>query len=109
MITHEVVDVVAVWHSLVPAAGTVNVPGCMTAAVMRWRTRIRIGLVYLYDVLIDMIVMGMVEVTVMKIIHMVTVTDGRVATIDTMLMGMIPRVPFSAAAHSYLRLLSCKH
>lgn len=102
VIANEVVDMVAVGHSLVPAAGTVGVAGIVPIAGMGGGTPLRIGLVYFNHVLVDMILVGVMEMTVVKIIYVVTVTDGRVATIDAMLMVMIPRMLIFATAHGPL-------
>ena len=90
---------VAVWHGLMPTAGTVGVPGIMSVAGMVGGTPLRIGGVHVNDVVVHMILVGVMEVTVVKIIHVVAVTDGRVATIGAMLMVMIAGMLVVAAAH----------
>lgn len=90
---------VAVWHGLMPTAGTMNVVGIMPVAGVGRGTPLRIGVVHVNHVLVHMILVGVMEVTVVKIIYVVAVTDGRVATIGAMLMVMIAGMLIVAVAH----------
>ena len=50
--------------------------------------------------LVHMVFMGMVQVTIMKIVHMVAVLDGRMATARAMFMGMVVVLVASDGDHS---------
>ena len=95
---------IAVWYGLVTAAGAVDVVGIMPFAEMGRGTVLRIGDAYFNNMLVYMISVGVMEMTVVKIVDMVTMTDGRVATIDVMLMLMTSRMLIAAIAHRPLLL-----
>ena len=103
---------VPVGYGLVSAAGTVNVVGIMPTAGMGRRTLIWIGLADLDHVLVDVVAVDVMEVTVVKIIDMVAVTDGRVTTIRAMLVVMTANVLMLAIAHrapfSFLAVVPCR-
>jgi hypothetical protein len=73
---HEVVDVVAMRHGLVPAAGTVDVACFVSAAVLICRAVIWVRRADLDDVLVDMVAVGVMQVAVMQVVHVVPVAYG---------------------------------
>lgn len=79
----EVVDVIAVRHGIMAAAGTVDVVGRMSLAGVSGRTRRRIGGVHGDRALVDMVSMHRVEMTIMKVVDMVTMADRGVTAADT--------------------------
>jgi hypothetical protein len=82
-----VVDVVAVRHRVVSAAGAVA--RLMPAAAMVGGAHLGVLAWHLDHVLVDMAFVRVVEVTIMQIIDVAAVADGRVATARTMLMSMV--------------------
>lgn len=80
--TYDVINVVEVWHSLVPALWSMN----MFPTVIKRDTIIRIGFTHFDDMFIAMILMGMVKMPVMKIINVAIMTNGGMSTIRPMNM-----------------------
>ncbi|WP_181155189.1 hypothetical protein [Burkholderia multivorans] len=96
----EIVDVVAVRYSLMPAIGAVYMAGLMAAAV--GRTLIRIfgadfDLMFVYVVAVRMM-----QVTIVEIVHVVTMLDCGVTATRAMLMFMVSMMRLIAGAHAYL-------
>ena len=82
----KIIDVVAVRHRLMTTSGSMLVACVVTCARMVGRTVGRIGGVHFELVLVHVVPMRMVEVTVVKIVDMPIVLDGRMATIVPMRM-----------------------
>lgn len=102
VIANEVVDMVAVGHGLVPAARAVNMPGFMAFPGMNRCTRIRIGRTDVNHMLVDMVAVRVMEMTVVKIVDMVAVTDRRVAAAGAVLMVVSAGMLVLAVAHGHL-------
>lgn len=85
----EVVDMVSVRHCLMPAVRAVAMPGLMPTAPMGWGTCRRVLLGDIKPMFIDMVVMRVVEVSVMEIIGVAIMGDGRMSAVHTMLMPML--------------------
>ena len=77
----QVVDVVAVRHGLVPAAGAVGVGGVVSFAGVTRRTVRRVGLVDLEAVLVDVVAVGMMQVAVVQVVDVPFVIDADVAAL----------------------------
>lgn len=84
MTVDQVVDVVSVRHRVVATPRTVHVVGGVTPAVVRRRADIGVGLVDGQDVLVDVVVVGMMQVAVVEIVHVTVVQDARVSAAWTM-------------------------
>lgn len=80
---------VAMGHRFVSAAWAMHVTGLMTGAAVVGCATVGIAIRDLNDMLIDVIPVGMMEVTVVQVVHMVTVLDGKMAAIGAMAMRMI--------------------
>jgi hypothetical protein len=80
---------VAMGHRFVSAVWAMHVTGLMTGAPVVGRAAIGIAIRDFNDMLIDVIPVGMMEVTVVQVVHMVTVFDGNMAAIGAMAMRMI--------------------
>jgi hypothetical protein len=91
---HQIIDMVAVRHSFVPTTR----PMLMRAAVLRGALR-RVAGANGEDVLVDMIPMHVVQMSIMEIINVAFVANGRVPTVGTMFMRMVGMVLFGAGAH----------
>ncbi len=76
---------IAMGHRFVTAVRSMN----MAITIMHRDTAARIGVADFDHMLIDMIFVRMVQVTIMKIVHVVAMLDRRMATAWTMLMGVI--------------------
>ena len=61
----QVINMVAVWNSLMPTAFAMDVPRLMARAGVMRRTCVRVGFIYAEPVLIDMVAVWMMEVSVM--------------------------------------------
>jgi hypothetical protein len=83
---HEVVDMVAVGDLLVAAAGAMNVPGLMLAAGMVGRAIRRVGSAHLDDVLVDVIAVGMMQMSVVEVVEVVSMLERCVPATGAMLV-----------------------
>ena len=93
---NQIVDMVSVWDSLVAAAWTVAVrttAGVMVAAV-------GVLIADLDDVLVNMPIVGMMQMAIVKVIDVVSMADGCVSTVRAMLVC-------GGACHE-LYLLTCR-
>jgi hypothetical protein len=72
----EVVDVVAMRHGFMPAAGTVDVACFVSTAVLTRRAAVRVRLADLDDVLLDMVAVGVMQVAIVQVVHVVPVAYG---------------------------------
>jgi hypothetical protein len=93
---HEIIHVIAMRDGFVPAIWAVLV----RPASFR-RTALGILGTDRNGVLVNMIFVHMVEVTVVKIVHMAIVQDRGVAAVWTVLMGVVEMM-FFGASHDYL-------
>lgn len=100
---HNVINMVAVRHRLVPAAFAVD----MITALMGMIASIGIGFVHIQHMLVIMAVVLVVQMAVVEIIHMVAVFNGRMAATGT--VDMIVVFVGMAVAHGRLLLLMCRN
>lgn len=98
---HKIVDVVPMGNRFVSAGWPVYVIGCVAAAVMVGRTAIRVFRADLESVLIDMIGMRVVQMSIMQIVDMIAVPDGRVPAVRPVLVIVMGMMRFIAGAHDY--------
>jgi hypothetical protein len=89
VVAHQVVDVVAMRHSLMAAAIAMGVFGLVALTVVLGRAVVRVRGVHRDDVLVDVVAVGMVEVSLVQVIDVVAVLDGRVAAAGPMLVRVI--------------------
>jgi hypothetical protein len=97
----QIIDMIAVRHRLVPAAGTVLVSRLVALAAMLRRAAVGIAGRDLYDVLIDVIAMGMVQVPVVKVVGVVAMPNGGVSAVGPVLMRVIGVVGMRARGHGW--------
>jgi len=83
---HEVVNVVAVGDRGMAAIGTVLMAFFVLAAIMGWSTRGRVRRGDGQVVFLDRAAIGVVQVTIVQVIDVTIVDDGRVATAGPMLV-----------------------
>jgi hypothetical protein len=105
---HEIIDMIAVRHGLVPAARTMNMARLMTGAAMFRRADIRVRLRHLHHMLVDMVLMRVVQMTVMQIVDMVAMLHGGMAATRAMAVGVVVVVGLRTAAHRLISS-SCPH
>ena len=96
---HEVVDVIAMRDCFVAAAGTVVVP----LATDLGRTADRVFFANLDDVLVNELAFWVVQMSVLKIIYMVSVSDGDMPAMGAMMVG---HAGIGGGGHGGLLLLS---
>jgi hypothetical protein len=97
----QIVDVVAVRHRLVPAPGSMHVARLVTGAAVLRRAAVRIARRDLDHVLVSMIAMRMVQVTIVKIVDVIAVANGRMAAIGAVLMRVIGVFRICASGHGW--------
>ncbi len=79
----EVVDMIAVRDGLVAAAGSMAV----AMAANLWRAAHGVELADLYDVLVDLPVMGVKQMAILKIVDMIPMKDRGVPAVRAVLVG----------------------
>lgn len=84
MAGHEIIDMIAMWNSLVTAAGSMNVGGIMSATSMVRRASIRVLVAHFNCMFVHVIAVGMMKMAVVEVIQMVAVSDGYVAAVGSM-------------------------
>ena len=92
MAVHQIIQVVAVRNGGVAAVGSVNM--FPVVAFRSQRALVRVGVTDRNDVFIHMVTVRMVQMAVVKIIHMTLVHDGDVPAILAVEMGVV-RVSFA--------------
>jgi hypothetical protein len=88
VILHHVIDVVSVRNLRMAAVWTVDVFAAVRAALMLWGTSCRVRGTDWDRVLVDVIVVGMVEVSIVQIIDVITVLNRWVTTTRAMLVSV---------------------
>ena len=88
VILHHVIDVIPMRDLRVPAVWTVDVVAAVRAAPMLWGTLRRVRRTDGDHVLVDMVVVGMVQVSIVQIIDVVTMLDGHMAAARAMLVAV---------------------
>ena len=76
----QIIHVVAVRDRFVPASLAMPMPAFVGATVMIRRAFSRVGLIDIESVFVEVIRVGVVEMTVVQVVDMVAVADGRMAT-----------------------------
>jgi len=89
MVSDAIIHVVAVRHRRVTAAGAVHMERLMSAAAMIGGAAVGMLARYLDHMLVDVIFVRVVEVTIVQIVYVATVTHGRVSAAWPMLMSMV--------------------
>jgi hypothetical protein len=95
----QVIHVIAMRHGLMSTSWTVYMARLVTAAAMIWRAMVWILCAHFDHMLIDMIVMGMMEMAVMQIVDVVAMTNGSMAAARAMLMIVISMMRKIAGSH----------
>ena len=86
MTSDEVVDVIAMGHGLVAAAGAMDVGAVVGAALMAGRAVGRIRPGESDYMLIDMAIVEMMQMAIVQIVYVVIVLDGSMTTTGFVLM-----------------------
>jgi hypothetical protein len=98
---HQVIKMVAVRHGFVPTTR----PMLMRAAALRGALR-RVAGANWEDVLVDMIPMHVVQMSIVQIINVAFMSNGRVPAVGTMFMRMVGMVLLGAGAHGNVLFLA---
>lgn len=86
---HQIVDVVAVGHGLVPTARAMDVGGVVPLACVAVRASGRVGVVHLDPVLVVVAVVRMVQVPIVQVVHVALVPDRDVPAALAMLVVVL--------------------
>ncbi|MGU7772067.1 hypothetical protein ACV229_18085 [Burkholderia sp. MR1-5-21] len=100
MSVDQIIDVIAMRHSFVPATRPVDMAGFMAGAARR--ALVRVPCADLDPVFVDVIPVRMVQMTIMQIVDVIAMHDGGVAAARAMLMIVLRMMGFVARAHAYL-------
>ena len=103
MATDEVVDVVAVRHSLVAAASAVRVRCVVRSARVGGRARRRVARVHRDRALVDVAVVRVMEMTVVQVVRVVPVLDRRVTARLTVLGSSFDRSRLAPSLQQLLK------
>jgi hypothetical protein len=98
VIADQIIDVIAVRNGLMSATWAMFMPRFMAGTAMVRRAAVRVGGGDFDRMLVYVLAMRMVQMTVMKIIDVIAVTDGGVAAARAMLV----RVAFVRRCHRVL-------
>jgi hypothetical protein len=98
----QIIHMIAMRHSFVPAAWSMNMTLFMTDMVMQRMASIRVGFADFDDVLIDMIAMRVMQMAIVEIIHVIAMFYGGVAAADPVLMVMVVMMRQIAVGHCIL-------
>jgi hypothetical protein len=99
MALDPVIDMIAVRHRLMAAAGAMNMPCRVTGAAMVQGAAVGVVAGHLDHVLVDMVRMRVVQVAVMQIVDMAAVPDRGVAAAGTMLVSVLGMLFVGAGGH----------
>src|SRR6185312_9321302 len=89
MASDQVIHMVSVRHGFVTAVGAVYMALRVTFTFMFRSTVLGIGLADVYDMLINMVAVRVMQMTIMKVADMVIVRDASVTAFRAVGMGMI--------------------
>ncbi len=86
---HQIVDMVAMGHSFVTTTWTVNVVWVVPVALVIWCTHVRVGFGHFDNMFLDLVfTTGVMKVTLVQVVYMTIVLDGRVTTTWSVLVFM---------------------
>lgn len=97
----QVIGMVAMRDCLVAATQSMNVAGNMTDVILERAATLGIGCGHFDDMFIDMVPMRMMEVSIMKIIDMITMLHGDMAAACAVLVIVMVVVREIAVAHGF--------
>jgi hypothetical protein len=97
----EVVDVVAVRHGLVAAAGAMHVARRVPGTAMVGRAPIRVARRDLDHVLIDMILVRVVQVAIVQVVDVPVMADRRVPAVGSVLVRVMGVVRICTSRHGW--------
>ncbi len=87
---HQIAGMLAMRHSLVPASGAMDMPWFMTKSGTGDGCAMDRVLVGFFDhMLVHVVFMRMMEMTIVQVIHVITMAHGRMAATWTMDVGMV--------------------
>ena len=87
--TDQIIHVIAMGHSGVAAVGAMDMCGIMAGASVVGCALIGVGGGHGDHVFIDMSGVGVMQMAVVQVIHVIIVADGEVAAVGAVLMRMI--------------------
>ena len=100
---HEIVHVISVGYRFMTASRAVNMVSVMAIALMIGGAVGRIGFGYFYPVFVDVIAMGVMEMSIVKVIRVIIMLDGCMPAVRAVHVGMVG-VGVTICAHFFLIL-----
>jgi hypothetical protein len=86
--TYQIIKVVPVWRAFMPAAWAMSMCALVSFARVVGRAAVRVGATHRNGVLIDVFVMGVMQVTIMKIVRVTIMYYRRVPAIGVVHVTM---------------------
>ncbi|HEY9868470.1 MAG TPA: hypothetical protein V6D08_04840 [Candidatus Obscuribacterales bacterium] len=83
---YQIIYVIAVWNSIMPAARTVNMGSLMAAARVVRRAVAGVGGRFRQIVVVDVIIVHVMQMTIMQVVSVTIVLDSGVSARSTMLV-----------------------
>ncbi|SCX35583.1 hypothetical protein [Agrobacterium rosae] len=99
---NQIVNMVTMRHGFMAAVRAVDMAMIVADMVLDRTAAIGVVITHLDDVFIDMIAMGMMEVSIMQVVNMVAMFDGHVAAVGAMFMVVVIMMWKIAIAHGEL-------
>jgi hypothetical protein len=85
---HQVIEVIPVRHRLMPTVHAVNVRFVMTGTLVARRAFLGICRGHLDAVVVHVVAVSMVQVPIVKVVHMAVVLHSDMATVRAMLVAV---------------------
>lgn len=85
----QIIDVVSVRHGLMPAVRAMVMSGLMPLAAMGRRASSRVLRGNAQPMFIDMVVVWMVQMSIMQVVDVAVMGDGRMPAVGSVLMGVL--------------------
>lgn len=85
---HQVIEVIPVRYRLMAAVHAVNVRLIMTGTLVALRAFLRVRRAYFDAVVVHMVAVGVVQVPIVKVVHVAIVLHSGMATVRAMLVAV---------------------
>ncbi|MDQ1199302.1 hypothetical protein QE435_005059 [Rhizobium sp. SORGH_AS 787] len=95
----KIINVIAMRDCLMSAPRSVDVVSCMPRVTFERMAALRIGWCHFNNMFVDMVPMRMMKMSVVKVVHVISMLDSDMAAASTVLMVVMVMVGQVAIAH----------